>query len=116
MLASFDTFFESKITDFDYERASLIIKRINKLFSFWKEKNPDFEIPVIQSTALGVDPNGKFLEQSEQAKYNEYIKNSKFPSFNTKYSEEDLNVDLIDERLDQYIKNKNIGEETRKVR
>lgn len=107
MIASFDTFFESKIIDLDYERDLLILNRINNLFSFWKENHPDFEIPIIQSTSLGVNPNGDFLGLSEEAKYDEYIKQkSEFPSSNTILSEKDLNTSIVYERLNQYIQNK----------
>lgn len=103
MIASFDTFFEAEISDFDCERDSLILDRISSLFAFWKETHPDFEIPIIQSSALGVNPDGEFLSLSQEDVYAEYLRHKNdFPSFNTKYNEEDLTLSTTLERLNQF--------------
>lgn len=90
-IASFDTFFEREISESDFERGSLIVERMNKLFSFWREENPEFDVEIIQSSVLGVDASGNFLVQPSEEVYKAYLENEEnYSNYNTIY-----NTDVI---------------------
>ena len=109
VLASFNTFFENELDDNAYERNLLIVNRINDLFGFWKANHPDFEIRVIQSTSIGVTPNGEFFWDSEEEKKKKYLIESGYDNFNTIYSDGDITISSIIDRLHQYENGDNIG-------
>lgn len=109
VVASFDTFFEKKLDNYAYERNSLIANRINDIFAFWKINHPEFEITVLQSTSIGISPNGKFLYDSEEEKNDHYTIESGYSDFNTLYSEEPITLSTIFDRLHQFKNSENIG-------
>lgn len=105
-MASFNTFFEKELCDFDVERDKVIINIINELFSFWKENNPDFDIDIYQSDTLGVTPDGKFGIMSDEDKYEEYLIEQAYDihksdeNFNTIFSTESIKLSTAMRRLE----------------
>jgi hypothetical protein len=106
VVASFNTFFENELSDHEYERDSLIISRINEMLSFWKENHPDFEVEVIQSTSIGITPEGKFGWDSIEEKKEQYLIETSENDFNTIFAEESTILTAISERLQQYAEDK----------
>jgi hypothetical protein len=108
VLASLNTFFEINLDDFAYERDSLIADRINDIFAFWKINHPDFEIIVIQSTTIGITPNGDFVADSEEEHKEQYLEESGRSDYNTVYCEESITLSSIIDRLHQFKNEKDI--------
>ena len=108
-ISSFNTFFENDLDDYAYERNSLIVNRINGMFDFWKINNPDFNIIVVQSTSIGISPNGKFLCDSEEEKKEHYLTESGYTDFNTMYCEEPIMLSSIIDRLHQFKTDEDLG-------
>ena len=106
VVASFNTFFENELSDYKYERDSLIISRINEMLSFWKENHPDFEVVVIQSTSIEITPEGEFYCDSIEEKKEEFLIETSYDNFNTIFAEESTTFTAISERLQQYAEEK----------
>ena len=102
-IVSMETFFEDELSEFDIERDSLIIERINKLFSFYKKQNSDFDIDVIQSSAIGIDPFGEFLLPSPEQIYEEYLEIKKdFPDSNMIYNTKQNTVSTLTKKFEVF--------------
>ena len=106
VVASFNTFFENELSNHSYGRNLLIISRINEMLSFWRENHPDFDVEVIQSTTIGITPDGKFACDSIEEKKEQYLIEMSYENCNTVFAEESTSFAAISERLKQYVDDK----------